>query len=194
MSNETVCRGCGKPILWITVGTKKIPLDLKPIIYVYDESRHEANAHWKQVDQGKAGVSHFITCPKANDFSGSNKDKPPTTSAAPASAGGALDSASTVAFLRAIDCSTEIEPTDWEKGFIEDKLQRAARFGDANVRFTGGAVGVIEKMMSRYRDQLGGIVTQKPAPKPGKKPEPQPQPAEAEEAPAATDGEDNLPF
>ena len=193
MSNESVCRGCGKPILWIKVDGKSIPLDVKPIIYSYDESRHEANAHWKQAAPGKAGISHFLTCPKANEFSGSNKSKP--TGAAPAPTGGALNSSEVIAFLRALDNSTEIEPTDWEKGFIADKLDRASKYGDANVRFTGGAVGVIEKMMSRYRDQLGGIVTQKPAPKPGKKPEPQPQPAEAEEAPAATDGDDsNLPF
>ena len=71
------CKGCGKEIVWgilpssrETGPEKKIPLDPKPPCYFYsmfDES----------IQRAPVGtyVSHFATCPKANDFSAS-KPKP----------------------------------------------------------------------------------------------------------------------
>ena len=62
------CRGCNKYIVWgETKEGKRIPLDPKPITYDYDEETGicERARH--------TYVSHFITCPDANKFSGSVK-------------------------------------------------------------------------------------------------------------------------
>ncbi len=66
------CRGCGKEIVWgKLLSGKKVPLDPKPAVYFYsmiDEQAERASAgHY---------VTHFATCPKANDFSASNTKKP----------------------------------------------------------------------------------------------------------------------
>lgn len=64
------CKGCNKPIVWgLTEDGKRIPLDPSAPVYVRDGEvvRRERLAM----------VSHFATCPKANDFSASKKaDKP----------------------------------------------------------------------------------------------------------------------
>lgn len=70
MSN---CRGCGKKIIWaVTVDGKKIPLDPTPPTYgAADDS--EIHTDGQFIGRSRAMVSHFATCPKANDFSGSKK-------------------------------------------------------------------------------------------------------------------------
>lgn len=70
--SEEVCRGCGARIIWAKnpATGKMIPLDPRPPVYlVTEEGAMRAN--------GKEGeayyVSHFATCPKANQFSGGGK-------------------------------------------------------------------------------------------------------------------------
>jgi len=66
------CNGCGKSIIWaFTESGGKIPIDSKPLIYRLDE-RDDGEIVARKAD-GIFGVSHFVTCPKANDFSGSKK-------------------------------------------------------------------------------------------------------------------------
>ena len=61
------CKGCGKPIVWgITADGKKIPLDPRPPIYRFDG--HDATRIERVMD---VYVTHFATCPKASQFSGS---------------------------------------------------------------------------------------------------------------------------
>jgi len=66
------CKGCGKPIVWADIVDesgiitgKKVPLDPKPPVYVFDGNNAERHR--------SAMVSHFATCSKANDFIGSKK-------------------------------------------------------------------------------------------------------------------------
>ena len=64
----TPCKGCGKEIVWgATAEGKKIPLDPRALVYTTIEMR----GHKEIVRTYLAMVSHFATCPKANDFSGS---------------------------------------------------------------------------------------------------------------------------
>lgn len=80
------CRGCGKPILWgVTSDGKKIPLDPRAPVYVVRVLECPGTDHQvirlersslidgMEVDGEPqvAYVSHFATCPKANDFSSS---------------------------------------------------------------------------------------------------------------------------
>jgi hypothetical protein len=67
------CRGCGKRILWgVTPEGRKIPLDPSAPVYsvVHINGRDEC------VRTTLHMVSHFVTCPKANDFSASKKGNP----------------------------------------------------------------------------------------------------------------------
>lgn len=62
------CKGCGKQIAWgITVEGKKIPLDTSVQVY----KRFSDSEVVERVPSGSMGISHFLTCPKANQFSGS---------------------------------------------------------------------------------------------------------------------------
>ncbi len=77
------CRGCGAPMIWgqMEDGTW-VPLDPKPAVYrLVEFTDLFAGAVAKAVRQpaaqlGVAGgfaVSHFATCPKASDFSRSQR-------------------------------------------------------------------------------------------------------------------------
>lgn len=70
------CRGCGKGIIWATIqnNNKKIPLDPRPSVYEYDQTSGEC-----MQSSPAFMVSHFATCPKANDFSASKKHETPST-------------------------------------------------------------------------------------------------------------------
>ena len=62
-------RGCKKEIVWgILLNGKKIPLDPRPPTYFYSMIDEKA----KRAPVGTY-VTHFATCPKANDFSSSKK-------------------------------------------------------------------------------------------------------------------------
>jgi len=67
------CKGCGKEIFWGTTWDgKSIPLDPRAPVY-------SAVKPWDAssciVRTELAMVSHFATCPNANDFSASNRVK-----------------------------------------------------------------------------------------------------------------------
>ena len=65
----SVCRGCGKTIILATLNTGgSVPLDPSPPVYevMWDPPRNPIATRL-----AKAMVSHFITCPNANQFSGS---------------------------------------------------------------------------------------------------------------------------
>lgn len=68
--------GCGKPIVWgLDPQGKAIPLD--PSAPVYRVMRHDSGGRpLIERDRG-AMVSHFATCPKANEFSKSQKRERP---------------------------------------------------------------------------------------------------------------------
>lgn len=68
--NETRCRGCGKKITFVkNEAGKLVPLDTRAP--VYELSRDFTGEPVAKLSEGFF-VSHFATCPKANDFS-SNK-------------------------------------------------------------------------------------------------------------------------
>ena len=66
------CKGCGKPILWATdeKGTRH-PLDPRAPVYSFNGG--DLDGEFKVHRAEGCFVSHFATCPKASDFSGSKK-------------------------------------------------------------------------------------------------------------------------
>ena len=67
---ETKCKGCGRKMLWgKTVEGKSIPLDASAPVYRLDKVKGTVERSQEFF------VSHFSTCPRASDFSGSRKDK-----------------------------------------------------------------------------------------------------------------------
>lgn len=57
------CKGCGKEIVWgRTDDGKNIPLDPKPPVYYAIEGKGDG----MKVVRGGGMVSHFSTCPLAN--------------------------------------------------------------------------------------------------------------------------------
>lgn len=72
----SLCKGCGKPIVWArsNKSTKMIPLDPRPICYrIGDFDAKDYTA--QSLLQSEAMVSHFNTCPKASEFSRKGKEK-----------------------------------------------------------------------------------------------------------------------
>lgn len=71
----TTCRGCGATIVWVeTPGRVRVPIDPRPPIYRYNLDTGQG----QKIERGLTdayGVSHFATCPKANEFSKSKKKK-----------------------------------------------------------------------------------------------------------------------
>lgn len=72
MATDAHCRGCGKKIVWAVMNEdgkiKRIPLD--PSAPTYTEFVQPEGNFWAR---SGAMVNHFVTCPKANDFSASKK-------------------------------------------------------------------------------------------------------------------------
>ena len=68
------CQRCGKSIIWgVTAEGKKIPLDPTPPVY---EFVTESGGTVRVRRNMEAAVTHFATCPYANDFSRRNKETP----------------------------------------------------------------------------------------------------------------------
>ena len=70
-SEMTLCKGCGKPIVWgiDSETSKKIPLDPRPPIYAISSSETvDGCVPVIRLKKDEAAVSHFATCPKANQF------------------------------------------------------------------------------------------------------------------------------
>ena len=85
MRTGATCQGCGKPIVWgITEDGKRIPLDPRPPVYrvvrvlIPDHGGNcvveRERAHKPGLEVGSVLVSHFATCPKANEFSASGRE------------------------------------------------------------------------------------------------------------------------
>jgi hypothetical protein len=68
------CRGCGRPVVWLidTEGKNQI-LDPTPPVFI---ARRNGNGEVIAQRTHAAFVSHFSTCPKADQFSGRNKKAP----------------------------------------------------------------------------------------------------------------------
>lgn len=76
---KTKCRGCGRDVVFVTTNDgKTVPLHPVPPVFhrVHDPDTGRA-FWWRDGSDGggerTAFVSHFATCPKANDFSGSRR-------------------------------------------------------------------------------------------------------------------------
>ena len=73
--SESLCKGCGRPIVFgETFDGKHIPLDPRAPVYAFsggDSSRGTRKILRLNQDEGM--VTHFATCPKANEFSASRK-------------------------------------------------------------------------------------------------------------------------
>lgn len=68
----STCKGCGAKIVWgRTEDGKNIPLDAKAPVY---ELLVEGTTLCRRAPRVFL-VSHFATCPDANKFSASNKEK-----------------------------------------------------------------------------------------------------------------------
>ena len=73
--SEALCKGCMKPIVWgRDEKGKVVPLDPKPPVYcVVDTAEPDETGVQSVMRVKDCFVSHFATCPNANDFSGSKK-------------------------------------------------------------------------------------------------------------------------
>jgi len=68
----TPCKGCGKPIVWAKdeKGTSH-PLDARAPVYHFNGG--DLDAEFTVYRLTGSWVSHFATCPKANEFSKGKK-------------------------------------------------------------------------------------------------------------------------
>ncbi len=67
----SVCKGCGKEIIWgETQEGKKMPLDPAVPVYYYNI---DGTGKITKTPRSQFMISHFVTCPEANKFSGKNK-------------------------------------------------------------------------------------------------------------------------
>ena len=77
----SVCKGCGKQITWgRTSEGKNIPLDIcgqgyEVVEVTVDDQKRPTN-HILALGK-KVYTSHFMTCPKRQEFSGRNRETPP---------------------------------------------------------------------------------------------------------------------
>ena len=75
-NKPSVCRGCGKKIVWVEDNNgKKIPLDPVAPVYQIDIAAAALAPGCTKIATRRKDcmVSHFATCPDANKFSGKTK-------------------------------------------------------------------------------------------------------------------------
>lgn len=66
------CKGCGKPLIFVkNEAGKTVPLDVRAP--VYEIKRDFEGEEFATLISENVYVSHFATCAKANDFSGSRR-------------------------------------------------------------------------------------------------------------------------
>ena len=66
MMDTSNCKGCHKKMIWATTPEgKKIPLDAKAPVYLVEQ---DGEGTYRAIRQEDTFVTHFATCPKANDF------------------------------------------------------------------------------------------------------------------------------
>ncbi len=69
---KSVCRGCGKNIVWaVTADGKRLPLDPVPAVY----STTTKNGVTTAARERRSMVLHHVTCPNVSQFSGKNRAK-----------------------------------------------------------------------------------------------------------------------
>lgn len=78
MSDKRFCKGCGKEIIWgVTAPGKAVPLDPRaPIYHVVPDTDAKSGYSAIKITRSEVDgfmVSHFSTCPHANDFSAGNR-------------------------------------------------------------------------------------------------------------------------
>lgn len=67
------CKSCGRPIVWaVTLAGKRIPLNPRRDV-VYDLDEDILGNPPTAIARGQFHLSHFLTCPGANEFSGRNR-------------------------------------------------------------------------------------------------------------------------
>jgi len=71
--NLAICKGCGRDILWAK-SSKGFSVPLDPNITVYSVVDNVAVKVPPNLIGEKLYVSHFSTCPNANEFSGKNRE------------------------------------------------------------------------------------------------------------------------
>ena len=71
--NTSTCKGCGAAIIWaLNPSTgKRVPLDAKALVYETWDGKDGPECAPTTADGSEKEhfVSHFLTCPKVNDFS-----------------------------------------------------------------------------------------------------------------------------
>lgn len=68
----STCRGCGADLVWgVTPDGKRIPLDPRPPVYRTGTLLPDGGVRCER--DREALCSHFATCPKADQFSGSRR-------------------------------------------------------------------------------------------------------------------------
>ena len=84
MPHNSACSSCGRAIIW-TVSSygARLPLDARPVtVYEIEEDDGQVNALnlkdqiddlWPGVKRAKLYVSHFLTCPNADEHSKGKK-------------------------------------------------------------------------------------------------------------------------
>jgi hypothetical protein len=69
----SLCKGCSKEILWgVDSKGTRIPLDTTPPTYVVVGNEKDGTV---KIVRSSGYVSHFATCPKANEFSNTHKEQ-----------------------------------------------------------------------------------------------------------------------
>jgi len=69
------CKGCGKPIVWARVDDEHggaVPLDPRPPVYIVNVLS-SGDVRCVRAARESFMVSHFATCPKANEFGGGKR-------------------------------------------------------------------------------------------------------------------------
>lgn len=75
---KATCEGCSKEIVWVRNAHSgaMIPMEINPHIYVVMEDEGGKLKAQRPISTGpQIGISHFITCPKADSFSRKGKKK-----------------------------------------------------------------------------------------------------------------------
>lgn len=69
------CKGCGRPILWATNTEtgKMVPLDPTAPVYILSTHGDGETKTCCRAPTDAFAVSHFATCPEANQFSGKSR-------------------------------------------------------------------------------------------------------------------------
>lgn len=76
------CRSCGREIVWAeTNHGKKVPLDAKGLVFSVLPAPHGLTAVLAEprVMGERLMISHFATCPQANQWSGQHRETAPAS-------------------------------------------------------------------------------------------------------------------